>query len=374
MSLRLYRGSPAHGRERTRGLVESVSMMKPRTVSTARLETHVLEAGERGRPVVILLHGNISTGAFFDVFGAKLAERFHVLAPDLRGFGDTEAKPIDATRGVRDFSDDVAALLAAEDIDPRDAVVVGWSVGGSVAMQLAIDHGAKGLVLLAPSSPYGFGGTHGPGGTPCHADYAGSGGGTANPRFVELLAAADRGDEDPSSPRNVLQQFFWKAGFALEEARVERYLDALLQTRTGPDFYPGDTTTSEHWPGVAPGERGMNNAISAKYLDQSGLADIDVKPPILWIRGADDQIVSDNSMFDFGVLGKLGAVPGWPGDDVYPGQPMVSQTRAVLEAYAAGGGAFREEVLEDCGHSPHLEREADVLRLVTEFVSASSGA
>ena len=344
-------------------------MLTTRTISTARLETHVHEGGERGRPVVVLLHGNISTGAFFDQFGAHLADDFHVLAPDLRGFGRSEAKPIDATRGVRDFSDDVAALLEAEGIAPRDAVFVGWSVGGSVAMQLAIDHGAKGLVLLAPSSPYGFGGTHGTDGKPCHPDYAGTGGGTANPRFVELLAAGERGDEDPSSPRNVMAQFFWKAGFELESDRFQRYLDALLQTRTGPDFYPGDTTTSEHWPGVAPGERGMNNAISAKYLNQAGLADIEAKPPILWIRGADDQIVSDTSMFDFGVLGKLGAVPGWPGDDVFPGQPMVSQTRAVLEAYAAGGGEFREEVLEDCGHSPHLEREADVLRLVRAFAS-----
>ena len=82
------------------------------------------------------------------------------------------------------------------------------------------------------------------------------------------------------------------------------------------------------------------------------------KPPILWIRGDSDQIVSDTSLFDFGTLGKLGAVPGWPGDAVFPPQPMVSQTRAVLDQYAANGGEYREVVIADAGHSPHVEQPA----------------
>jgi len=66
--------------------------------------------------------------------------------------------------------------------------------------------------------------------------------------------------------------------------------------------------------------------------------------------------VSDASFFDLGTLGKLGYVPGWPGEDVYPPQPMVGQTRAVLERYAAAGGSFREVVLADCGHTPFVEQ------------------
>ena len=76
---------------------------------------------------------------------------------------------------------------------------------------------------------------------------------------------------------------------------------------------------------------------------------------MLWIRGADDQIVSDTSLFDLGFLGKLGAVPGWPGDDVFPPQPMIRQMRAVLDAYRAAGGDYRELVLPGVGHSPHVE-------------------
>ena len=58
---------------------------------------------------------------------------------------------------------------------------------------------------------------------------------------------------------------------------------------------------------------------------------------MLWVRGSDDQIVSDNSLFDLGMLGSLGAIPGWPGVDVFPPQPMISQTRAVLEKVSGGG-------------------------------------
>jgi pimeloyl-ACP methyl ester carboxylesterase len=79
-------------------------------------------------------------------------------------------------------------------------------------------------------------------------------------------------------------------------------------------------------------------------------------------------IVSDNSMFDFGALGKLEFVPGWPGDDVYPPQPMVSQTRHVLEQYAANGGRFQEYVIQDTAHGPHIEKPDEFNALFHAFL------
>ena len=46
----------------------------------------------------------------------------------------------------------------------------------------------------------------------------------------------------------------------------------------------------------------------------------------------------------------------WPGAEACPPQPMLAQTRAVLDRYAANGGAYREVVIEDAGHSPYLEK------------------
>jgi pimeloyl-ACP methyl ester carboxylesterase len=62
--------------------------------------------------------------------------------------------------------------------DGRKVLLVAHSAGTAVAMQYAIDHPAKvgGLVLEAPISPFGFGGTRDAEGTPCWPDFAGSGG------------------------------------------------------------------------------------------------------------------------------------------------------------------------------------------------------
>jgi hypothetical protein len=132
---------------------------------------------------------------------------------------------------------------------------------------------------------------------------------------------------DPNSPREVINSAYYKPPF--RHHREEDILTSLLSTRTGEDFYPGDSTPSGNWPFVAPGTRGSANAFAPKYCNLAALVDIDPKPPVLWIQAADDLIVSDHSLFEFGTLGQLGIVPGWPGLDAYPPQPMVSQTRHV---------------------------------------------
>ena len=74
-----------------------------------------------------------------------------VLAIDLRGYGSTEHAPIDATRGVRDFSDDVRATL--EELQIPTAHFVGWSMGAGVVMQYALEHPVLSMTLEAPISP-----------------------------------------------------------------------------------------------------------------------------------------------------------------------------------------------------------------------------
>ena len=113
----------------------------------------------------------------------------------------------------------------------------------------------------------------------------------------------------------------------------------------------------------------MNNAISAKFINVSGFAKISPQPKVLWMRGSDDQIVSDTSLFCFGFLGKLGVIPGWPGDESFPPQPMVSQMRALLDDYRAHGGKYEEVVIPDCGHSPHLEKPTEFREKLLSFLT-----
>ncbi|MEV1332601.1 alpha/beta hydrolase [Micromonospora costi] len=335
-----------------------------RIVTANGITQAVRVAGPPGGVPVLLVHGNCSSAAFWEPLIRRLPDTLRVVAPDLRGYGATQTAPVDATRGLGDFADDVAALLddpslfGAPDARP---VVVGHSLGGGVAMRLLVDHPHRvaGLLLAAPVSPYGFGGTRDLAGTPTTPDFAGTGAGTANPDFVARLAAGDRGDDAPASPRNVVRTAYVADPASLGDDE-DLLLDTVLSTATGDDNYPGTSVASPHWPGTAPGERGVLNALAPTYFQiADDLVAVAHKPPITWVRGDADVIVSDTSLFDLAYLGSLGAVPGWPGPEECPPQPMIGQTRAVLDRYAAAGGAFREVVLPGCGHSPHLERPAE---------------
>ena len=49
---------------------------------------------------------------------------------------------------------------------------------------------------------------------------------------------------------------------------------------------------------------------------------------------------------------------------------MKTQVRTVLERYKANGGEYQEVQLAECGHSPHIEKQDDVLKLFTNFINA----
>ena len=345
---------------------DTLDGVRSRTIETDRLETHLLESGDPdgGGDPVVFLHGNVSSSRFYEHVLADLSDEHYAIAPDMRGYGDSETKAVDATNGLREFARDLEGLCSTLGF-PEPFTLVGWSKGGGGAMRYAIDDpgAVDSLVLVNPVSPYGFGGTKDLEGTPCFDDFAGSGGGIGNDAFVSALAERDRGEEEETAPRKILRTFYVDPSHTFDEDREESYLTGMLDTVTGDENYPGSATESENWPGVAPGETGVNNALSPKYCQLEEITEIDSeqKPPILWIRGDSDQIVSNESLFDLGTLGHMGEVPGWPGDDVFPPQPMVDQTRAVFETYEERGGTFEEDVFANAGHSPHVEMPGDFL-------------
>lgn len=338
------------------GSIPTLSGIESRMVQTPRLQQHVLMSGPAEGTPVLLIHGNASSATFWEETMLALPPAYRSIAPDLRGYGDTEDRLIDATRGCMDWVDDLLSLM--DTLGMSKFHVAGHSLGGNViwAMLATAPERLLSVTVFCPGSPFGFGGTKDLRGTPCAPDFAGSGGGIVNPEFARLMGEKYRGTEHQASPRTVMNSFYWKPPF--RHPREEELLSGLLSERVGPDRYPGDLEPSPHWPGVAPGKFGPANAISPKYVGDSveRMLAAEAKPPILWVRGSDDQIVSDFSLFNMGTLGKLGVVPGWPGEEVHPPQPMVGQTRWVLERYAAGGGYFREEVIADTGHSPHIEK------------------
>ena len=344
--------------------------IRVRRVTTPRLTANVLEreadAAADAVRTVVFVHGNVSSSLFWQPMMLDLPGDIRAIAVDLRGFGDSEPLPVDASRGVRDFSDDVASVI--DELDLGAVHLVGWSMGGGVVMQLLLDRPelVASLTLQSTVSPFGFGGTA-VDGSLLAPDAAGTGGGGANPDFVARLASGDRSDE-PGSPRAVYRSSYVAPGFVSEHEDV--WVESMLSTRTGVDNYPGDATTSDSWPGFAPGTRGVLNTMAPTVFDTSGIVGVEPKPPLLWIHGSQDAIVGDASFFDLNQLGKAAIIPGWPGDEVAPPQQMLVQTRAVLDRYAAMGGAVTELELENCGHSPHLEKPAEFRTALLELLGA----
>src|SRR5205814_5395822 len=91
-----------------------------------------------GRPL-ILLHGGLGSGEMFGPVLATLAERHQVVAPDLQAHGRTA--DIDRPIDIRLMADDIAALIDHLGLDKPD--VVGYSLGGGVALHLAVRYPDK---------------------------------------------------------------------------------------------------------------------------------------------------------------------------------------------------------------------------------------
>jgi pimeloyl-ACP methyl ester carboxylesterase len=343
--------------------VDLLPGVRARHVDTSRLRLHVYESGPEDGPPTVLVHGNLSTGRFFEHLMARLPGR--VIAPDMRSFGRSDPVPLDATRGLADWSDDVAALLDALGVTAAPHLL-GWSTGGAAIAAYAQARPVASLTFVDPVSPHGYGGTLADGRL-CFPDAAGSGGAGVNPEVVARLRGGDRSADSPFSPRNVFRAFYVRDGWS--DPREDELVDEILLTVLGDGNYPGDAVASENWPGFAPGTHGILNALSPKYCDWTGLLDVNPKPPVLWTHGGADLVVADGSPLEMGTLGAAGAVPGWPGADAYPPQPMVSQIRAFLRRYEARGGKVREEMLPGAGHGPFLDTPETWLALFTDFLA-----
>lgn len=104
---------------------------------------HYLDHGA-GRPVV-LLHGWACHAGYFSPQIEALADRFRLIAPDLRGHRHSH-RPGD-TPDLPALARDLRALIVATGLDA--AILVGWSMGALVAFEYLRRYGAAGLGGLA---------------------------------------------------------------------------------------------------------------------------------------------------------------------------------------------------------------------------------
>ncbi|MCH4886016.1 alpha/beta hydrolase [Acidaminobacter sp. JC074] len=99
-------------------------------------ETIAYREQGHGDKVVILIHGNMTSSAHYNLLMDRLTKDMKVYAVDLRGFGGSTY--INPVNHLKDFSDDIKAFVSALKIDKF--TIAGWSTGGGIAMQYCIDY------------------------------------------------------------------------------------------------------------------------------------------------------------------------------------------------------------------------------------------
>ena len=117
-----------------------------KTLTVNGLRIHYLEWGKPEAPPVVCVHGYTSSAQSFNALARHLQDKYRLIAPDVRGHGESAWSPDGAYR----YSDQAGDLAAFVDrLELERYTLIGTSMGGIIAMVHAAGHGARlnGLVL-----------------------------------------------------------------------------------------------------------------------------------------------------------------------------------------------------------------------------------
>jgi pimeloyl-ACP methyl ester carboxylesterase len=99
-----------------------------------RLELHYVDWGNEGAPPLLLIHGGKDHARSWDWVARDLRDDFHVIAPDLRGHGDS-AWAYGGHYTINEFVLDIAQLIETLELHP--VTILSHSLGGAVSLQYA---------------------------------------------------------------------------------------------------------------------------------------------------------------------------------------------------------------------------------------------
>ncbi len=191
-------------------------------------ETLAYRTGGAGETVV-LIHGNMSSSVHWQTTMEHLEGRYRVIAPDLRGFGESTYN--NRFDSLRELAQDLERFLDEANIDT--CTLVGWSTGGGVALEMAVSmpKRVKRAILIESVPPTGY---------PMFKKDA-----TGQPILTELLKTKEEIASDPVQVAPVLGAYatgnrelmraIWNAVIynmvQPPAADYEQYLDAMLRQK-----------------------------------------------------------------------------------------------------------------------------------------------
>jgi pimeloyl-ACP methyl ester carboxylesterase len=127
---------------------------RSRNVVVSGLRFHLLEWGEPSRPPILMLHGGGESAHSWDLVALALSDRYHVIALDQRGHGDTEW-PRDGNFSMHAMAEDIQQILTVLGLE--QPTLVGHSMGGRamIAYLLSVPGGASRAIIvdISPEVP-----------------------------------------------------------------------------------------------------------------------------------------------------------------------------------------------------------------------------
>jgi len=103
-----------------------------RTYFSQRLRLHYVDWGNPGKPTLLMIHGGRDHCRNWDWTAAAFRDDWHVVAPDLRGHGDSQWSP-DGSYTMAGYVYDLAQLVHQQRLAP--ATIIGHSLGGNIALR-----------------------------------------------------------------------------------------------------------------------------------------------------------------------------------------------------------------------------------------------
>jgi esterase len=198
-----------------------------KSVTINGLNIHYLEWGKAGMPAVVCVHGYTSSAQAFNALARCLRDRFHVVAMDVRGHGESGWSPTGAYR-YADQAGDLAAFVDRLDL-PR-FTLIGTSMGGIIAMAYAAEHADRltALVIndIGPDAEAGSSRITGLVGARPDS-FATLEAAMAYRREISPITAGRPADDQEELARGVLRQdtsgqWLWKMDPAYIEQRIKR--------------------------------------------------------------------------------------------------------------------------------------------------------
>ena len=294
-------------------------MLEKKYVTLKNGETYAYLEKGTGDKVLVLIHGNLSSSVYYKPLIDRLPEDIRVIAPDLRGFGNSSYQnPFDS---LATLATDIQLLLS--ELKISKAHIAGWSLGGGVAMEFAARYprSTEKLILINSTTHKGY---------PIFKKDAQNA-----PIFTEGYKNKDDMAKDPIQVKPILE------AIATENAFFMSYIyDLTIYTNKKPS--PEDS-----------------QLYIAETLKQRALVDADFAlaslnmsdTPNLYAKGDGSikQIKADTLMF-WGTL-----------DKTVPEYMVLDNLKALPNA--------KYVKFDDCGHSPLVDKPDELANEILAFIA-----